>query len=270
LKSTLFLLAAFTLAASSASAGPLIYLFSGDTNNGFRVDYGVGVTSFAILSRGYPVVVTGGNIELHERDDMASGGREYNSNGVATGVTWAGHNTLGISQLLDGTTDGTHYYAIQCCSGGTNYVWQADAQWQNFTRLFALPGNNASIAYNTARNSFYINSFGTNLYEYSLTGTLLNTYTTASRYSGLSYDEATNTLYAYNLTTTRQVDHLALDGSVLDTYANSAINGNIYGGEMNMVGNAAPPSPSPVPEPGTLGMLAAGAGLLVAARRFRS
>lgn len=255
------LLAGVLFCASSAFAGPLIFLFDGDGSTGYRVDYGVGVTTFQTFRLGYPVAISDGTIRLHDRLDRSSvGGAAYDLNGVPTGATFAGHDTPGIDQLLDGTTDGSFNYAVQCCvQGGLNYVWRASTSWQGFERLFVLPDSGFGIAFDTARNSLYVSSYS-ELWEFSLTGALLNTYTVSSRYTGLSYDEDTDTFYAYNRTVSA-LDHLSPTGAVLDSFGQGHFGGLIFGGEMAMNGVAQ------VPEPATLGLTSAAAALLLLLRR---
>jgi hypothetical protein len=246
-----FLAAALGLAFStSAFADPILYLFSGDNSLGFKVDTNTSTyTSFATFSLGYPVAIVDNTILLHNRDDSASGGVAYDLNGNPTGVTWAGGGAS-VSQLLDGTSNGINNFAVQCCAT-SNSVWEASLTWQNFTPLFSLPTGESGITYDSASNSLYVVDFSGNLSQYSMTGTLLNSYTVASGIdAGLSYDPVTDTLWGV-INGADSVIQESTTGSVLQTLTVSGLGQyNIYGGEI-----AGTSSVSSAPEPAATMML---------------
>jgi hypothetical protein len=220
-----------------------MYLFAGDNSTGFIVNTNTSsFTTFATFSVGYPVAIVGNSIVLQNRDDDAGiGGATYDLSGNLTGSI-PGQDTA-VSQLLDGTTDGTTNYAIQCCNDTTS-VWAASLTWQNFTPLFAVP-EGSGITFDSADNSLYVVDFSGNLSQYSLTGTLLNSYVVPGGIdAGLSYDSATGTLWG-TINGTDSVVQETTTGTVLQTLTVTGLsNFNIYGGEI-AAGDSA------VPEPGT-------------------
>jgi hypothetical protein len=254
MKSSTLLTAVLSLTvASSAFAGPVIYFFDGDSSTGLIVNTNTSsFTTFSTFNHAYPVAIVGNSIVLQGRDDAsATGGATYDLNGNFTGSI-PGQDAA-VSQLLDGTTDGITNYAVQCCSD-TNSVWAASLTWQNFTPLFSLPEGESGITYDSANNSLYLVDFAGTLFQYSLTGTLLNTYAGDSGIeSGLSYDSATDTLWG-TINHSDSVVQETTTGTVLQTLTVTGLSGfNIYGGEIAAGGSA-------VPEPGTTMLV--GAALL--------
>lgn len=172
--------------------------------------------------------------------------------------------------MLDGTSNGINNFAIQCCSAGTDYVWEASLTWQDFTPLFEFDGSDddggSGITYVASDNSLFIVDFSGDLYQYSLGGTLLNSYTDISGgiNAGLSYDPATGTLWG-TINGTDSIVQESLTGTVLQTLTVDGLSGyNIYGGEI------AGTTTSETPEPATTALF--GTGLLalgMLARRAR-
>jgi hypothetical protein len=248
--------ALFALSLSLASAGPIGYVFDGDNSVGYKVDLATGnATSFPTYSLGYPVAIVNGKIELGQRDDQV--GHEYDLNGNATGVTF-GPGAF-ISQWLDGTTDGTHDYAVQCCSGQS--VYSANLFWQGATALFTLPTNGSGIAYDTASGTLFVSLFDQTVHQYSLAGVDLGSFSLGFKSQGLAYDKASDTLWALNLSGSTFV-HLSTSGTVLGSIGSSLTFSNPYGFEIDN-------GISSVPEPATAGLLAVALGLLALRRRQR-
>lgn len=250
------LLATFVVAGGSLFGGPVFYLFDGDSLKGQKVDVTAGtVTSFDTFDKGYPVAIVGNVIRLHDRrDSSAVGGTEYDLNGVPTGNTFAGNDTSGIDQLLDGTTDGTYNYAVQCCAA-VNRVWRADLTWQGFTPLFDLPSGGSGITYDPIGNALFVADFEGTIIQYSMTGTVLNTYNVGTVYAALAYDAASDTLFAHG-NGSDGIYQLSKTGTVLNSYTAAGLSSNIWGGEIA-------DSFGEVPEPGSMALI--GLGLVGAA-----
>jgi hypothetical protein len=229
--------------STSAFASPILYLFDGDNSAGLIVNTNTSsYTTFATFSRAYPVAIINNTILLQNRDDLVSGGATYDLSGNLTG-SLAGQGTT-VSQLLDGTTNGVNNFAVQCCAT-SNSVWEADLSWQNFTPLFSLGTTGGfGISYDSALNVLFVVDGSGNLSEYSMTGTLLNSYAVAGGInSGLSYDPVTDTLWG-TINGTDSVLQESTTGTVLQTLTVTGLSGyNIWGGE---IGGSA------VPEPATL------------------
>ncbi len=108
--------------------------------------------------------------------------------------------------LYDGTTDGTHNYAVGSLSGR---VYSFDADWQNPTTLFTLPptlpsGANAlwlGIAYDATDGTLWVsthNNLPNVVANYTSDGTLLSSFDLNTQYNlatGLGIDPADQTLW---------------------------------------------------------------------------
>ncbi|MBS0360622.1 MAG: hypothetical protein JSR98_04525, partial [Proteobacteria bacterium] len=140
------------LYAAPAGATPY-YLFDGDSQNAVEIDGGAVVNAFQTYSLGYPVAITN-SIWLGQRDNQ--GAVQYNLDGTPTGLTATGGNV--ISQILDGTTDGTHNYGVTCCTS-QNLVTVANGDWTNQQTLFTISDNAGGIAYDSASGSLFVSTF---------------------------------------------------------------------------------------------------------------
>lgn len=259
-ETSILALAAFTALSSTAFAGPMLYLFDGDNATGYIVNTNTSsYTTFQTFGLAYPVAIVDNTILLHNRDDSASGGAAYDLSGNPTGQTWAGGGAA-VSELLDGTSNGINNFAVQCCGGNGNFVWEADLNWQNFTPLFALPVSGFGITYDSASNTLFVVDRSSNLSEYSLAGTLLNSYAVSGGIdAGLSYDPSDGTLWG-TINGANTVIQESTAGVVLQTLTVSGLsNGNIWGGEIGG---------SSVPEPGSI-LLVGSALIALAARRAK-
>jgi hypothetical protein len=258
-------LLALLLGAGAVSAAPVYYLFDGDGRNGYKVDLNANsVNGFDIFDLGYPVAIVDNKIRLHSRKDEF--GHEYDLNGVATGVTFPGANTAGIDQLLDGTTNGVWNFAVQCCSdSGTNKIWRASTTWQNFEQVGELAGPGSGIAFDPVTNSLFALTFNSpTLYQYSLSGTLLNAYNLVGPNAALAYDAASDTLFGYQ-NGTSTIYQFTKTGAILDSWEFAQLDGsNIWGGEITSFDSAA------VPEPGFAGLTGAAFAAIIWSRRRRA
>lgn len=229
-----------------------------------RVDLATGthLGSSSTHSLAYPIAVVD-TVRLGHRDN--SSGQEYDLDGVATGVTWSGGTP--ISQLLDGTTDGTTYnYGATCCS--TQAVYRFDRLWGNAELLFNVdhPTGSRGITYDPVNGTLWLLLFNGNLIQYDLSGGIISTTSALSTINlvALSYDGTSDSFWAYNRGNTFY--NFDRSGNVLGTVVVEGFStSNVYGGEIVMS------APSPIPEPSSFTLAFLGiAGLLVYQRRKNS
>lgn len=247
-------------AATSAQAGNSTpyYLFSGDDQRAVEILDGIVVNSFAVPLLGYPPAIAS-TIWLGNRDN--NGAAEFGLNGVATGKTSYGAG--GISQLLDGTTDGVaHNYGVTCC--GLNAVTVANPDWTGQTPLFDLPDNGSGIAFDTAVGTLFVSLYNGTINQYTLTGTLLSSFSTDGSIAGLAYEPNTDTLWGWDRSS-QSLFQFSTSGTLLQTNPVDVMSygvDNPFGGEMAVTTN--------VPEPASFAVLGAGLISLGWLRRRRA
>lgn len=236
----------------SANASTL-YLIGGST--AYQVDLEAGTfETFNVFDSAYGIAV-GETVRL--RSYQTGYSEEYNLDGTPTGNTYTYED--GISQILDGTTDGTYNYGAGCC--GADGVYRFDTNWGNAEFLFDVGSGTSGIAYDPVNNSLWVTTFGPNVYEYDLSGNLLSSITVSetSFLVALAYDPATDSFWA-----NQQSDsfyNFDRDGTVLQVVTIDGLNpGNVFGGEFAMG--------SPIPEPSSAVLILLGiAGTYLARRR---
>lgn len=239
------------------SHASVMYLADGDSSIAYTVDLSTGTLlgSFDTYRGAYPIAVTD-TIRFGHLDNGA--GQEYDLSGNPTGETWPGGSV--ISQLLDGTTDGSTYnYAVACC--GSNAVYRFDRFWGNAELLFSLPGGGSGIAYDPTNGTIWVVLFDGTLREYDLAGTELNNFSPGLYMVALSYDPSLDSFWTFDQSST--FSNLDRSGSVISSFEVSDFPlNNLYGGEIAM--SAA----EEIPEPTTfaLGFLGL-AGMWIYRRR---
>jgi hypothetical protein len=126
---------------------------------------------------------------------------QYTLSGTPTGTSWSGTPPLagGRNQILDGTSNGTHNYAVESFnSNGTQNVLATDLNWQHPVALFSVPPSTVGITYDPNNNSLWLsNVFGV-ISDYTLTGTLLSSFSPGFFGTALAFDPADGTLWFNN------------------------------------------------------------------------
>jgi len=181
---------------------------------------------------------------------------EYSLSGTPIG-SWsdtpplAGEST---SEVTDGTSDGTSNYAVEYQnSNGTENVIVTNLDWQNPTVLFQICScseDYSGIAYDPANNSLWISGyFLDTISDYSLTGTLLSSFTTGLlRMTALGFDPADGTLWFSNHQSSTLYQY-STSGTLLQDGTPSGLPS-----DYNLSGDFAEVAPSSIPEPSSLVM----------------
>jgi hypothetical protein len=249
LKRLLTIATAICATSLSAQAGNVTpyYLLDGDSQRAAVIVNGVVTNSFTIPSLGYPVAIQGSSVWIGHRDN--AGGTEYTLAGVPTGNTSPGGAV--ISQILDGTTNGTNNFGATCC--GTVAVTIANNDWSGQSVLFTLPTGAAGIAYDPITDSLFVSFFDATVRQYGMTGSLLGSF--AASLVGLAYESATDTLWGWDRNNSALLQY-SKTGTLLETNVvdldGTGIS-NPFGGEM-----AFSASTTEVPEPAAIALFCAG------------
>ncbi len=267
------LIALSATTAASAGVGPLdsLYLTSGDDNalviiqgssytrlpqNG--ISPGVG-DEYAIAVGSTVRTLANGN-QGTIPTTLYGLGSEYTLAGTPTGTTYAYPN---VDYFYDGTTDGTHNYAA---GYGSGYIWQFNTDWTNPVALFSTVGSALGITYDSRDNTLWVASYAsTTLNEYSMTGTLLNSFSTAAAIGFVAYDPGDNSLWIGGIDNPNIYQYDTSGNLLQSAFYEGLGNLNVLGGEFaENGGQVATPEPATMATAG-LGILFA--GLTVARRR---
>ena len=184
-------------------------------------------------------------------------GTEYTAAGLPTGTRYSA-----APDVFDATSDGTWIYGWNVITAS---LMLYDLDWNYQGTLFSLGSDYAyaymGITYDPQARSIWLapwlHATMGRLYNYSLNGALLGTFSLASSTglgSGLAYDGADNTLWMFNWRDDR-LEQYSKSGGLLSTVSGRT---RIYGLEFAVV-----------PEPSVLALVGS-AVLLWSVRRFRS
>jgi hypothetical protein len=192
----------------------------------------------------------------------AGSGARYDLNFNYLGTNYAYPSGVhGIPGFVDGTSDGVHNYGV-----GYNFdyiVYQMNLDWSNPVELFTVSTMSLGITYDPINQSLWISDgFSSSLvHDYSLSGTLLFSFNTSADFiTALAMDYTDGTLWLAHAhkdgvfsRTDGVYQQYDRNGNLLQTvtYANMA-GSYTLGGEF-----------ANIPEPGTLWLLTAAAGLLI-------
>ncbi len=244
--------------AGIAHAVPVqtLYVTNGDAGRLAMVN-GTTVTTANTFVRGYPLAVRN---TIWLGDYSASGpdlSREYTLGGAATGNTTA----YTAVDSVDGASNGAVNYTLGHAFYGTATVYSANTDWTGMTAMFDVDGSGngvTGITFDSASNNLWI-SDEAQMYEYTLGGTLISSFSHAGDRGSLAYEGATDTLWfvANSSDTLRQY---STAGVLLDTVTAPGLASNNWGAEFAQVSNA-------VPEPGSVALFGLGLLGFAASRR---
>lgn len=262
MKSIKFIAASIALAATAAvHAGPTSKLYlswTGLTSGpGIAVVQGNSVVStfgYAYGGAEVPIAVDG-DVRTAGYIGGSPRGGQYTLGGTPTGTSYS--LPAAIASAYDSTTDGSHNYFVDHAAGG---VYATDRDYSNLTLLFNLVPGYLGITYDETNNSLWISSWfaGPGVANYSLTGTLLSSFSTGHFYNGaLALDHADQTLWLVDNEITGNLEQFSKSGVFLSTGLNAGLT---YGGEFDLAS-------ARIPEPSSILLLGTAALLLARQRR---
>lgn len=160
--------------------------------------------------------------------DVGWAGAEYDL--IGNDLTTRYAHPPGPIYAWDGTTDGLSHYTID----SNGHVYRLDQTWANPVQLFDA-GSIGSLTYDPTNDSLWVSQFGTtNITEYSLTGTVLRSFSTGHLQNmALALDHADGTLWLHDRRTMGTFEQWSKTGQLLARFAVPGLSGqNALGGEM--------------------------------------
>lgn len=181
----------------------------------------------------YPVTVTGTIRTMGANPGDIGAEYDFSGNELGTRYTHPGV----ASRCWDGTTDGTHNYAID--TGGL--VTRFDRDWTNPVVLFDAGGIGA-LTYDPTSDSLWVSQFSGSMdvVNYSFTGTMLGSFSTGhTQNMALAMDHADGTLWLHDRNARGTFEQWTTAGVLIQRIAIPGMNTeNALGGEMPLPGSA--------------------------------
>lgn len=248
----------------------VLYITDGNSQNLQAIDTTNGATVFSRNSvvgsydQPFGLAVTG-SIWILNQYSSPTGANQYGLDGTPSGTTSS--FSFPVSQFLDGTTDGVHNYTLAWNGSNAVDIYSANADWTNLQVMISsstisalnLTSDLAGITYDLANHSLWISS-ASNIYQLSLSGTLLSQFALAhSERGSLAYQASTDTLWFVPNYSSAPIEQYSKSGTLLTSLTTGSRSGNVWGAEF-----------SAVPEPCTWMMLGLGLGLVALLTRRRA
>lgn len=178
------------------------------------------------------IAITGNRIVMANYDD--DGSWEYDLDLNPTGNSWPGSNTW--SQMLDGTTDGVHNYAVSWSSNG---VIECDLNFENCSLLFNPGFSVIGITYDPTNDSFWVvNDDALTVHNFTRAGSEITSWVADfdERNCCLAYDSQSDTLWM-STNGGSTIWNLNKTGVVLDSVTLSGLQAqNTWGAEISLLG----------------------------------
>ncbi len=193
-------------------------------------------TTTSTFVRGYPLAVRNDTIWIDDFRGTPTTSVEYDLDGIATGNTAAHTPVMGV----DGAVNGNTNYTLAAPFNTSATVYSANSDWTNLTAMFTVSGNDlVGITYDSVNDSIWI-SDGSNIYEYSLAGTLLGQFAHNGSRGSLAYEPSTDTLW-YVINGSNTIEQYSKAGALLQSLTITGSASNNWGAEFAPSGSLPPP-----------------------------
>lgn len=216
------------LAVAGAAAGQTdrLYITDGDSQRLAIVQGGVLQSVKTTHVRGYPIVVNS-SLWIGDYNGNQPNAIEYDLDGNATGATVPYTPIFAV----DAGSDGGQSFQLGNAFNSNATVYAGGAQFENSTPLFDVQGSDlVGITYDTANGSIWV-SDQSQLYEYSLGGSLLSSFSHQSGRGCIAYEASSDSIW-YVTNGSDTITQYAKNGKVLNTLQVGGLASNNWGAEF--------------------------------------